>query len=67
MILYNPKLYKKLRSGIMGKILSWNSFFIAFLFFIAVVFISGCSTYGTVEMNGKKYSTGIFVDSEWAN
>ena len=51
----------------MGKILSWNSFFIAFLFFIAVVFISGCSTYGTVEMNGKKYSTGIFVDSEWAN
>lgn len=51
----------------MGKIFTWNSFFIGFLFFIAVVFISGCSTYGTVEMGGKKYSTGIFVDSEWAN
>ena len=35
------------------------------LILLSVIIFSGCSTYGAVEMGGKTYSTGIFIDSEW--
>jgi len=37
------------------------------LILLSVICFSGCSTYGAVELGNKVYSTGIFIEDEWAD